>query len=403
MSIYKKYFDEISQSAAGTSLDTQTENIRSKARRIKRRRRNVWAAGITAAAFMMCTVTAAATDRNILEMAAAWLGICTEKAETAMAQIRTVEMYNEFKGLEVRPQTVYSDGSVNIFFIDLIRTDGGIFDCSEYDVKMTDGTPAIDPETGLQETDRQRIHFGHISATSHYDIMENGENMGESAFQIVPSSIYVMDDDDPTDNMITVAVYAEKEKGLLESGESTLCLLLGNITTSKHSLRKGAGNSLWIESETVDSMPGTWNGNLYFTPRECEKITLTPGRDSIFKTYPQNVDENGIMPMYDTTFTVDEIVLTEMTVSLKIHGQRPDEMRFFNPYSTSELFFSDGSSIVLNTDYRTPSILKGGEHLPALNSAEEPWECHLSIMLPETIDLDDVTAIRMGSEIFDVK
>ncbi|MDE6594283.1 MAG: hypothetical protein K2K57_14620 [Oscillospiraceae bacterium] len=400
MSIYKKYFDEISPN---TSLDTQTENIRSKARRIKRRRRNVWAAGITAAAFMMCTVTAAATDRNILEMAASWLGIGTEKAETAMAQIRTVEMYNEFNGLEVRPQTVYSDGSVNIFFIDLIRTDGGIFDRTEFNVTMTDGTPAIDPETGLQQTDRHRTRFGHISATSHYDIMENGENIGESAFQIVPSSIYVMDDDDPSDNMITVAVYAEKEKGLLESGEATLNLLLGNITTEKHSLRKGAGDSLWIESEIVDSMPGTWNGNLYFTPRECEKITLTPGKASIFKTYPQNVDENGIMPMYDTPFTVDEIVLTEMTVSLKIHGQRPDEMRFFNPYRASEIFFSDGSSIVLNPDYRTPSILKGGEHLPALNSSDEPWECSLSIMLPETIDLDDVTAIRMGSEVFDVK
>ena len=107
--------------------------------------------------------------------------------------------------------------------------------------------------------------------------------------------------------------------------------------------------------------------------------------------------------MYDTPFTVDEINVTEMTVSLKIHGERPDEMRFFDEYSVGEIFLADGSSIVLNPDHRTPSILKGGEHLPAISPSDTPWECSLSVMLPETIDLDDVTAVRMGSEVYDIK
>lgn len=397
MSIYKDHMDSI---YPDMSIEDQSEVIRQAAKKRQSRHRKMCAAGVTAAAVMMCSVTATASDRNIFELAASWLGIGTEKAENGMAQVRSSEMYNEIEGVEFVPRSVYSDGTVNIFFIDLIRTDGGIFDCSEFDVYMTDGTPAIDPETGEQMTDKHRITFDHISATSHGIDYETGE---EIPFGIIPCRPYIMEDDDPTDNTVTVAVYAEKEKGVLENGEATVCLLLGGIKDQKHSLKQDAKGHYLIESETVEAMVGCWNANLYYTPTECEKITLTPGSVSTFKTYPQNVDENGVMPMYDTPFTVDEINVTEMTVSLKIHGERPDEMRFFDEYSVGEIFLADGSSIVLNPDHRTPSILKGGEHLPAISPSDTPWECSLSVMLPETIDLDDVTAVRMGSEVYDIK
>lgn len=397
MSIYKKYMDSV---FTDRSLESQSDAVRKAARAERSKRRKMCAAGVTAAAVMMCSVTAAASDRNILEMAAEWLGIGSQKAESSMAQVRCNESYNEIEGVEFVPRSVYSDGVVNIFFIDLIRTDGGIFDCSKFDVYMTDGTPAIDPETGEQMTDKHRIRFDHISATSHGIDHETGE---EIPFVIIPCRPYIMEDDNPTDNMVTVAVYAEKEKGLLENGEATICLLLGGIKNQKHSMRQDAKGHYWIESETVEAMVGCWNGNLYYTPAECEKITLNPGNVSVFKTYPQNVDENGVMPMYDTPFTVDEISVSEMTVSLKIHGERPDEMRFFDEFCVGEIFLSDGSSILLNPDISTPSILKGGEHLPAISPADTPWECSLSVMLPETVDLDDVTAVRMGSEVYDIK
>lgn len=386
-------------------MDIQERNVRTEAadikrlaaERIHRRKRRI--AGVTTAAVVMCTatVTAAAANRDIFSIAARWLGISADETAENMASIRRTAVNTDtFENLEIVPRDVFSDGSTDILFIDITRTDGGIFDCAPYGETFTDGTPHINTETGEQYTLTPKFYFDYLSPVADY-LEENGDI---SEFYPLPCRGYITEDSDPLDSTVTMAVYMDGSN-IRRDRETCLSLYLGDLVSTKHTLRQGVGKSIWIESDEVERINGIWQGCIYFTPTECEKLTLNPDSPSVFKANPQDLDENGDMPNIDVTFTVDEISISAMTASFKIHTDRPEEMLFLNTYSAGEIYLKDGSSIVINSDYTVPSVCREGGNLPGIGE-DEFWTCSFSAMLTKNVDINNITAVKLGSEVYSI-
>lgn len=397
MSIYKEYMDGITQDGCS---DTQLSRIKKEAakRRSAKNRRHI-AAAVTAGVMMFSATAAAAWDRDIFSLAAKWLRISEDSASENMSEAHTAYLNTDtFKDRDVQiiPRSFYTDGSAGLLFIDITRTDGKIFDCASYDVYTEDGTPYIDPETGMQETHTPQIYFDHLSVAAVY----TDDNGAVNDLLPLPCRTYVLEDDDPADSFITLAVFMDSSK-FHEGEETELSVYLGDLMTNKPYMKKGDNGTFWYEFNITEGIPGIWQGGISIDPKVCDRITLSPDAPSVFAAYPQYPDEDGVMRREDVSFTVDSITVSEMTMSFGVHSQRPEKMLFFDIYSAGEIFMKDGSSFAVCRDYTVPSVCAEGGNLPDIGD-DTQWTCNVSVMLPEAVDIDEIAAIRLGSETFEV-
>ncbi|MCM1578864.1 MAG: hypothetical protein NC078_08720 [Ruminococcus sp.] len=393
MNTYKKYFREMSPEK---SVCAQALSVKAKARREKSRRLRVRTAA--AAAFMICTVTAtaAAADRDIFSIASRWLGLSpAETVQNAVNISRTTVNTDTFENIDLVPRSVFTDGSMNILFIDITRTDGGVFDCAPYTETFTDGTPHMNVKTGEPYVITPVFDFKNLNAVAFY-YNEDRSDVEEQTF--VPCRIFLTEDSDPLDSTLTLALFLDGTD-MRYDRETVLSLYLGTLYSTKHTLRQDENNTLWLESRETEHMEGIWQGSVYFTPVQCERLYAAPGSVSEFTAYPRDLDENGRMPEIKVPFTVDEISVSRMTASFRLHAARPEKMLFLNTLDIGEIYLDDGSVIPVNADYTHPFTCNESGNIPAVDDSEY-WTCDLSVMLTSPIDINRVTAVRFGSETF---
>lgn len=394
MSVYKKYMDGITQEG---STEVQLSRIKSEAarRRSSGNRRRI-AAAVTAGVMMFSATAAAASGRDIFSLAAKWLGISEDSVSENMSDAYTAYLNTDTfkdKNVQIIPRSFYTDGSAGILFIDIARSDGKIFDCTPYAMCTGDGSPYTDPETGDGELHTPNIYFDHLSVCAVY----TGENGTVTDLFSLPCRSYILEDDDPADSFITLAVFMDSSK-LRENEETELSVYFGDLMTNKPYMEKD-GEHFQYKMDITEGIAGLWQGGIHIDPQPCDRLTFTPDTQANFGAYPQYPDEDGVMRREDVTFTVDSITVSEKTVSYSIHTQRPEKMLFFDPYGAAEIIMKDGSRLTVTRDNTVPFICAEGGNLPDIGE-DTQWTCRVSAMLPETVDISDIAAIRLGSEIF---
>ncbi len=160
MSEFKNYFDGID-----TTANTAAEcgEIRSKAARIKKRRKVASSAlGVTLAVMMTTTVAvSAAGGWDISEIIGRWFKGNASSVMDNLSEVTVSELdENNFGALELTPRGAVTDDNVIILFMDVTRTDGGVFDHTEYELTDKEGNVVYD-KNGDAYTD---THWCYLNA-----------------------------------------------------------------------------------------------------------------------------------------------------------------------------------------------------------------------------------------------
>ena len=131
MSIFKNYFDGIDTS---TNMAAECGEIRERASKIKKRRKIASSTlGVTLAVMMTTTVAvSAAGGWDITEIIGRWFKGNTESITDNLSEVRLEDNEVVVAGnFELTQRGSVADDNMLIVFMDVTKTDGGVFDSAE--------------------------------------------------------------------------------------------------------------------------------------------------------------------------------------------------------------------------------------------------------------------------------
>ncbi|MCM1480295.1 MAG: hypothetical protein NC085_11380, partial [Muribaculaceae bacterium] len=206
MSKFKDYFDGIGDS---TNTAAECGAIRAKASKIKKRRKVFsTAAGVTLAVMMTTTVAvSAAGGWSVTEIIGRWFKGNAELVTENLSDVTAESAENNFEFLEITPNGAVMDDNMIIFFLDVTRNDGGVFDTAEYDMTAKDGSIFYGFEGGtVKAAPKYRFYLTGL----RFLIDENIDGSVFNSKYTVPSRQYIVDDGSPRDNRITIAFCCDR-------------------------------------------------------------------------------------------------------------------------------------------------------------------------------------------------
>lgn len=390
-----KYNKILSGVESSSTLSEDFSAVKAGVRKIKARRRRARFAGIAAAAALTTSVTAAGAAYNwdIRAITAAWFGGRTEHIAESTVEITADNVTGSFDSLTVEPIGAVYDENIAVIFVEFTRTDGGIFDCTPYEALTSDGEPY--PEgSGFTESPQYKF--------SEFDmyIPAGGEWIFERRFL---ARCYFVNDGNPADNKITAAFCMDSRS--LNDENRKVHIEFGSLREEKYTFRKigeisATSEPLYsIEAHTVETINGSWSGDIDFgeiRPTDMKKIT--PNSNTEMRVSYRN----GSITEHE--FTVTELSVSQISVNAKLHSENPDEMMCLVEFGVGEMTMRDGRTIPICPDFRTPYFIAESGNLTGLNvPQDDSWEVNATFMLQESIDPDDVKAIRLGSTVFDME
>lgn len=425
MSAFKNYFDGID-----TTANTAAEcgEIRSKAAKIKKRRKVASSAlGVTLAVMMTTTVAVSAVGGwNITEIIGRWFNGDTELITDNIAAVTEENAENKFEFLDISPNGAIIDKNMIIFFLDVTRNDGNIFDCAEFNLARKDGSLFYD--TNGETVAFMPMYYFDYSAPSFVVNVSFGEDINYDGEYIVPTRQYIVDDGDPTDNKITAAFCCDRtslESQMRANGKMTVGsevidvsdklsyeiksvkLKTGGLADRRiRVLYEYDDGSCSVDGFSTERINGGWSGELMldFEPSKSNTVTIEPNKASTFKVHPAGT--NGALEEYDNSFNVERITLSQMSISFDMSAEAPEQERFIETYRIGEIIMKNGDTIPIQPYTLVPCLYHESgnlnEHLPPEQHSTK-WEISGSVMLTEPIDPDDVAAVRLGDTTFPIE
>lgn len=390
-----KYNQILSGIESQNNLSDDFSAVKSGIQKIKARRRRTRFACIAAAVVLTTSVTATAAAYNwdIRAITAAWFGGKTEHIAGSTVEITADNVTSSFDILTVEPIGAVYDENIAVVFVEFTRTDGGIFDCTPYEALTSDGEPYTDSSIF---TESPQYKF------SDYDmyIPAGGEWIRERRFL---SRCYFVGDNDPADNKITAAFCMDSLS--LKGEDRKVHIEFNNLREEKYTFRKIGENSATSEPmysivpHTVETINGSWSGDVNFGEIHTTNMKkITPNSNTEMRVSYQDGS------ITDHEFTVTELSISKISVNAKLHSENPDEMMFLVEFGVGEMTMRDGRIIPICPDFRTPNFIAESGNLTGLNvPQDDSWEVNATFMLQESVDPDDVKAIRLGSTIFEME
>lgn len=426
MSTFKNYFDSID-----TAADASAEcgKISAKASKIKKRRKMVSSGlGVTLAVMMTTTVAvSAAGGWSITEIIGRWFKGNTNSIVNNLTAVTAENAENGFDFLDIVPNGAVIDDNMIIFFLDVTRNDGNIFDCAEYAMKGKDGNVfyGFDGEAIM---DIPQYEF----AVSKLDFVINvsiGEEYNYDCELGTRMRQYVVEDGDPLDNKITIAFCCDRTA--IESQMSqTDKMIIGSkvidisdvlkyeIKSAK--LRVGAlsdrrdyvlsrnevSGHYNIEGFSTERISGSWDSELKFDVKPAQTVTVKPNSPSTFKVHPAHSNADGVLEEYDYSFNVERITLSQMSVSFDISAEAPEQERYLETWKIGEIIMKNGDTMTIQPHSFVPCLYHESGNINKILAPEyrrNTWQISGSVMLTEPIDPDEVEAVRLGDTVFPIK
>lgn len=426
MSAFKNYFDGI-DTAANTAAECG--EIRSKAAKIKKRRKAATSAvGVTLAVMMTTTVAvSAAGGWDITEIIGRWFKGDTASITDNLSVVTAENAENKSEIFDVAPNGSVIDDNMIIFFLDVTRNDGNIFDCEEYAVTTKDGSIVYD-SNGEKLMDIPQYYFDNSDVKFVINITEeNGFNYDSE--RGVPYRQYLVDDGSPSDNKITIAFCCDRtslesqlgEKCYMPTGTEAIdisdakrCefksvkLNIGSLVSKKDFVLSQRDGCYFIDRCSTERIDGSWNGELMFDIKSAKSVTIEPNRASTFEVYPVNLNRNDVPEKYGYSFNVDKITLSQMSVSFDISAESPDRDSYIETLKIGEIIMKNGDTLTIQSDSLVPCLYHESGGINAIlpteyQSPNNKWEISASIMLTEPIDPDEVEAVRLGDTTFPIE
>lgn len=422
MSAFKNYFDSID---TGTDTSAECGEIRSRAARIKKRRKIATSAlGVTLAVMMTTTVAVSAVGGwSIKEIVGRWFNGNTESIENNLAVVTAENAENKFEFLDISPNGSIIDDNMIIFFIDVTRNDGNIFDCAEHVMKKEDGSIFYDSD-GETFPDIPWYNFSLKELKFAVNVTESNGFNYDTALG-VPTRQYLVDDGNPTDNKITIAFCCDRKSIERQMGEDTKMIVgseavdAGDVNIYKiKSVRLKIGaledrrdfvayqdeatGIAHIKGSSTEMIIGNWEGELMFDIKPAKTVSVKPNKSSTFKVHPGGVS----LEEYDQSFNVERITLSQMSISFEMSAEAPEQERFIETYRIGEIIMKNGDIITIQPYTLVPSLYHESGNLNEHLSNEyrsSKWQIGGSVMLTEPIDPDEVEAVRLGDTTFPIE
>ncbi len=393
MSKFKDYFNVIEPL---TDNEKFAAEVKRAARPKRKSRRSLIAIASAAAAAAVLTVTAsAAYDWNLGEAVREFFG--SRKAEENIITADVISSENSFKDLNISIKGAVRDKAFTIVFLDIERTDGEVFDCQPYAVTELDGT-AILTEDGTANTYYPK--YGFLSVLPEISFYDG------SISKYAPTRQYLLDDGDPTDSRITLAVCMDTNHPFygIEDREfvsKSVKLELKGFKGNKHHGIKGKKSINLIPYETVN-MYGGFSCEIDLGHSETESRTVYPNGTALLRAYSQSNNPDKIEDT-DFDFTVKKLTVSSCSVSVSLERSTPDETEYIDAWNFGAVIMKDGSE--LKFDYESPSsIMEGGNitHIAGMDDNGGKWTVTASFVLPKTVNIDDIEAVRIGDLTVDI-
>ncbi len=393
MSKFKDYFDEIKPL---TDNEKFAAEVKCAARPKKKSRRSFIAIASGLAAAAVLTVTAsAAYEWNLAEAVRDFFG--SKKAEENIISADVISSENSFKDLNISVKGAVRDKAFTIVFLDIERTDGEVFDCMPYVLTELDGTEIVG-KNGLTETYYPKYAFNSVLPTINY--------IGGGSSQYAPTREYVLDDGDPTDSRITLAVcmdtthpfYGMEDREFVS--KSVKLELKGFSGKKHHGIQHETAISL-IPYETLN-LYGGFSCEINLGSSETESRTVYPNGTAALRAYPQ-INDPDEFKLTDFDFTVKELTVSSCSVSVSLERSTPDETEYIDAWNFGAVIMKDGSEIKF--DYECPnSIMEGGNitHIDGIDDNGGKWTVTASFVLPKTVNIDEIEAVRIGDLTVDI-
>ena len=422
MSTFKNYFDGID-----TTANTAAEcgEIRSRAAKIKKRRKIVSSGlGVTLAVMMTTTVAVSAVGGwDISEIIGRWFKGNSASVMDNLSEVTVLELdENTFGALELNPRGVITDENVIILFMDVTRTDGGVFDHTEYEVTDKEGNVLYD-DNGNAYTDVPWCKIGvpqakaYVSWTATVSEDEIYHHKWDWDMEVRQ---YEVDDGNPHDNKMTVAFCFDKTntKEIFEIGKTNpqltdmrledITLRLSNITTKKETWELSEGSGVY-EGKTVinselyetENLPLIWNATLAIDniPVEDSKTFKSGGSTTI------KVTDNGGMNQYDRSFTVKNISMSKLSLTFDLEAPPYAFWNMPEYYDITSVILKNGDSIDVTKEQELVrgmrSLTRSGNYTD-LDGVRTDYE-HFTLIFKDPIDLNDVAAVRIGDTTFPIE
>lgn len=429
MSAFKNYFDGIDTTA---DMAAECGEIRSKAAKIRKRRKIATSSlGVTLAVMMTTTVAASAAGGwNITEIIGRWFNGNTDSITDNLSVVTAENAENQFEFLDISPNGSVIDDNMIIFFLDVTRNDGGIFDCEVQPITIEDGSIYYDPD-GNTFPSRPWYNF-HTNSNDGIKFVVNvteSNGFNYDAHLGVASRQYLVDDDNPTDNKMTIALCCDinsiksqlsEDKKMIIGSEAVGAGELNSYTIKSVKLKLGtlegrkdfilyrieAADSYFVGDFSSEFITGNWEGELMIDIKPSKTVTFEPNMASTFLVNNGKLNEDGILETFGYSFNVEKITLSQMSISFEMTGEAPEEHRYLEDLRIGEIIMKNGNTIVLQPDSLVPGLYSNrgfaNEYLPDFMKSTE-WRVRGSVMLTEPIDPDDVAAVRLGDTTFPVK
>lgn len=338
----------------------------------------------------------AAYYRGLGMVLSPWLGN-QDKLHEVMSEVSTANVKSSFENLDINVCGGLTDGTINIVFLDITRTDGGAFDMSDQKIEFKDGNifneKCVSPKAA----------FDKLICVHEMELVD--ENVYSN--RIVYAQQYFIEDDDPVDDKLTIAIAWIKNKDSHSEGVE--------ISVSDLMLTKTAVDYEYFENTDIKSdQPYEKFSGSYSAAINMDKIAAkvkTLSTNEIIKLNFNNYDIADMTRNYDIDFTLDSISVSPMTVSFKAHREKIDEFQYMTLYeSIGYVTLKDGSSIAIASINDKPCFNNqtgNGGHAVGGAVYEAPvlyerWNIDCSFMLEEAVKLDDVVSVTIGETTIDL-
>lgn len=387
-----RYKEILSGIETGSDLSEEASGIVTRAQKIKSRRRHIGAACISAAAVLTTSVTAAAAyNWSLHEIIETWFGGKTENISDNMLEITLENVTNTFDNIIIEPKGAVYDENIAIVFMDITRTDGGIFDCTPYEAMTIQGEKYYDPWNNSLE-DIPQYKFGSFNM---YIPSGQGWFWGQNFI----SKAYRVEDSDPSDEKITMALCMDSQ--YLDNSNNSVYIEFNDLNANKFYFSNMSGKGTLLTPYAAETINGSWKGSIIFDDIKIFRSKEIPaGKNTLMKAAYQNGQTA------DHEFTVTDLSVSQISVNVKMYSDIPDESMFLIEFGVGEVIMTDGSVYPICPDIHVPNFVteNGGNLVLDIDGLEKPdkWEINATFMLQESINPDDVSAVKIGDTIFEI-
>lgn len=393
MSKFMEYFDGIEPRTDNEKFASAVKCSQPPKR--KSRRTFIAIASAAAAAAMLTVTASAAYEWNLGEAVRAFFG--GRKAEENIISADVISSENSFENLDISVKGAFKDKAFTIVFLDIERTDGEIFDCSPYVLTETNGTEFV-LRDGSTVTGYPEYGFDSVLPTISY--------VGGGSSQYAPTRQYVLDDGDPSDSRITLAVCMDTRHPFygMEDREfvsESVKLEFKGFSGSKHHGKRYGEGTLRTPYDILN-LSGGFSCDIDLGNSETESRTVYPNSETALRAY-SHANDPGKVEFTNFDFTLKELTVSSCSVSVSLERSTPDETEYIDTWNFGTVIMKDGREIDFE-GYKNPSsVMESGNitHIDGFDNNGR-WTVEASFVLPKTVDIDEIESVRIGDLTVDI-